>query len=391
MTRPFWEVADVLRRGGRRFLDRYRHLLTWPQVKVLNAIARCRTAALGGHRDQCDRCGQQTISYNSCRNRHCPKCQTNARERWLSARQQELLPVPYYHLVFSLPHRLGPLVWQNQKLLFALLFEASAATLQEVAADPKHLGAELGFLSVLHTWGQTLQRHPHVHCVVPGGGLSPDHQHWLPARAHFFLPVRVLSRVFRGKFVAGLQRLFRRNQLRFFGACQTLSGQKAFAAFLRTLFRDEWVVYAKPPFGGPQHVLQYLARYTHRVAISNHRLLDVTDREVTFRWKDYAHGSKQRALTLPHEEFLRRFLQHVLPTGFPRIRYFGFLANRRRLLLPLCRHLLAALPPPTTSNAPAVSFHRCPRCQSPMRILERLTAQELSQEKHARIAPLDSS
>lgn len=219
--------------------------------------------------------------------------------------------------------------------------------------------------------------------MVPGGGLSPDHQRWIPSRAHFFLPVRVLSGVFRGKFVAGLKRLFRRNQLRFFGACQTLSGQKAFAAFLRALFRDEWVVYAKRPFGGPQHVLQYLARYTLRVAISNHRLLEVTDQEVTFRWKDYAHGSKQRALRLPHEEFLRRFLQPVRPTGFPRIRYFGFLANRR--------HLLAAVPPPTTSNAPAISFHRCPRCQTPMRILERLTVQELYQEEYARIAPLDSS
>jgi hypothetical protein len=361
-------------------------------VKVLNAIVRCRTAALGGHRDQCDHCGHQTLSYNSCRNRHCPKCQTNARERWLSARQQELLPVPYYHLVFSLPHRLVPLVWQNQKRLFALLFEASAATLQEVATDPKHLGAEIGFFSILHTWGQTLQRHPHVHCVVPGGGLSSDHQGWIPSRAHFFLPVRVLSRVFRGKFVAGLKRLFRRNQLCFFGACQTLSHRKAFAAFLRILFREDWVLYAKPPFGGAPHVLQYLARYTHRVAISNPRLLHVTDQEVTFRWKDYAHGSKHRAMTLPHEEFLRRFLQHVLPTGFPRIRYFGFLANRRRgLLLPLCRRLLSMAPAPETVSVPAGMEHRCPRCQAPMRIVERFTAQELGQEEYAQIAALDSS
>jgi Putative transposase len=228
--------------------------------------------------------------------------------------------------------------------------------------------------------------------VVPGGGLSPDRQRWVPAQAHFFLPVRVLSRVFRGKFVAGLKRLFRRNQLQFFGACQTLSGQKAFAAFLRTLFRDEWVVYAKQPFGGPPHVLQYLARYTHRVAISNHRLLAVTDTEVTFRWKDYAHGNKHRAMTLTHEEFLRRFLQHVLPTGFPRLRYFGFLAPRRRgLLLPWCRKLLAAAPPPITVKAPVTSFHLCPRCQAPMQMVERFTAQELCQEEYARIAPLDSS
>jgi hypothetical protein len=253
-------------------------------------------------------------------------------------------------------------------------------------------GAEIGFLSVLHTWGQTLQRHPHIHCVVPGGGLSPDHQRWVPARAHFFLPVRVLSRVFRGKFVAGLKRLFRKNKRQFFGACQALSDARAFAALLRSLFREEWVVYAKPPFGGPAHVLQYLARYTHRVAISNHRLLSVTDAEVTFRWKDYAHGSKQRAMTLPHAEFLRRFLQHVLPTGFPRIRYFGFLAHRRRrLLLPLCRNRLSVAPIPVLGSAPARIDHRCPRCQASMRLVERFTAQELSQEKYDQIAALDSS
>jgi hypothetical protein len=221
-------------------------------------------------------------------------------------------------------------MWQNKRVLFDLLFEATAATLLEVAANPKRLGASVGFLSVLHTWGQTLQPHPHIHCVMPGGGLSPDQQRWIHSPSHFFLPVRVLSRVFRGKFTAGLKQLFRKNQLQFFGACQHLTDAKAFNDFLRTLFREEWVVYAKQPFGGPEHVLHYLARYTHRVAISNHRLLDVSDHEVTFRWKDYAHHSKSRAMTLTHEEFLRRFFQHVLPTGFPRIRYFGFLANRSR-------------------------------------------------------------
>jgi Putative transposase/Transposase zinc-binding domain len=393
MTRPPWEVADVIQRGGSRFLDRYRMSLTYPQVKVLNAITRCRTAALGGHRDQCDRCGHQTISYNSCRNRHCPKCQSNARDKWLRARQQELLPAIYYHLVFSVPHRLVPLIWQNQRLLFTLLFEASAATLLEIAADPRHLGAHVGFLSVLHTWGQTLQPHPHIHCVVPGGGLSPDHTRWIHSRRNFFLPVRVLSRVFRGKFVAGLKRLFRKNRLRFFGACQQLSNHKVFAAFLRTLFRDDWVVYSKQPFGGPEHVLHYLARYTHRVAISNHRLLDVTDDEVTFRWKDYARHNKCRKMTLTHEEFLRRFLQHVLPRGFPRIRYFGFLANRRRgLLLPLCRGLLNVCPPPPLTASTAESaFHPCPRCRSPMRILERFTTTELSREGYRLVAVLDSS
>ncbi len=392
MTRPPWEVADVIQRGGSRFLDRYQKSLTYPQVKVLNAITRCRTAALGGHRDQCDRCGHQTISYNSCRNRHCPKCQTNARDKWLRSRQRELLPITYYHVVFSVPHRLVPLMWQNKRVLFALLFEASAATLLEVPANPKRLGALVGFLSVLHTWGQTLQPHPHIHCVVPGGGLSPDHERWIHSRQNFFLPVRVLSRVFRGKFIAGLKELFHKHQLQFFGACQQLADAKAFNAFLRPLFREDWVVYSKQPFGGPEHVLHYLARYTHRVAISNHRLLNVTDHDVTFRWKDYAHHRKSRAMTLTHEEFLRRFFQHVLPAGFPRIRYFGFLANRRRsLLLPLCRTLLEALPPVAGADTSVTSVHRCPRCQAPMRIIERLTAFQLQCEVYQFVAALDSS
>lgn len=372
---------------------RFGKCLTWPQVKVLKAIERCRTAALGGHRDQCDRCGHQTISYNSCRNRHCPKCQTNARDKWLAARQQELLPVDYYHLVFSVPHTLVPLIWQNKKVLFKLVFEASAETLLEVAANPKHIGAEIGFLSVLHTWGQTLQPHPHIHCVVPGGGLSPDHRHWIRAPNHFFLPVRVLSQVFRGKFVAGLRRAFRQGKLVFFGTCGSLAQQKAFSTFLRTLYREDWVVYAKKPFGGPEHVLHYLARYTHRVAISNHRIVDVTDDRVTFRWKDYAHHSKHRIMTLTHEEFLRRFLQHVLPRGFPRIRYFGLFANRRRgALLPLCRALLAFQPPPVrTTAAVAPALWLCPRCQGPMRVVERLTANALRREESRPVEHLDSS
>jgi hypothetical protein len=386
-------VADIIRRAGNRFLDRCGKFLSWPQLKVLRAIERCRTAALGGHRDQCERCGHQAISYNSCRNRHCPKCQTNAREKWLAARQQELLPVDYYHLVFSVPHALAPLMWQNKKLLFKLLFEASAQTLLEVAADPQHLGAEIGFLSVLHTWGQTLQPHPHVHCVVSGGGLSPDHQHWIRAPNRFLLPVKVLSRVFRGKFVVGLRGAFRQKKLVFFGACQPLAQDKPFAAFLRTLFRQDWVVYAKRPFGGPKHVLHYLARYTHRVAISNHRLVDVTDAQVTFRWKDYAHHNKPRTMTLNHEEFLRRFLQHVLPKGFPRIRYFGFLANRRRgALLPLCRTLLA-VPDPSPQPTPAAAsvLWLCPSCHGPMRVVERLTANQIRREERRLVQRLDSS
>jgi hypothetical protein len=388
-------VADVIRRAGTRFIERYRGSLSWAQLKVLNAIARCRTAALGGHRDQCARCGYQAISYNSCRNRHCPKCQTNAREKWLRARERELLPVSYFHLVFSVPHTLVPLIWQNKKVLLRLLFEASSATLLEVAADPKHLGAEIGCLSILHTWGQTLQPHPHIHCVVPGGGLSPDHAQWISSRPHFFLPVKVLSRVFRGKFVAGLKRAFRRKKLAFHGACLPLSNQKAFAQFLRTLFHQDWVVYSKPPFGGPKHVLQYLARYTHRVAVSNHRIIQVTDTHVAFRWKDYAHRSRRRVMTLTHEEFLRRFLQHVLPKGFPRIRYFGFLANRRRgQLLPLCRSLLGqSLPAPDPTIAPSSEppTWQCPLCQGPMKVIERLTALRLSSEPCSQVNVLDSS
>ncbi len=393
MKQPPFEVADIIRKAGTRFIERYRESLSWTQLKVLTAIVRCRTAALGGHRDQCARCGYEAISYCSCRNRHCPKCQTNAREKWLRARERELLPVGYFHLVFSVPHALVPLMWQNKRILFALLFEASAATLLEVAADPKYLGAAIGLLSILHTWGQTLQRHPHIHCVVPGGGLSPDHTRWIYSSARFFLPVRVLSRVFRGKFIAGLRQAFQRNKLVFHGVCLPLAQEKAFAAFVRSLFKQDWVVYAKPPFGGPGHVLQYLARYTHRVAISNHRLLSVDDKQVCFRWKDYAHHNKRRTLTLSNEEFLRRFLQHVLPRGFPRIRYFGWLANRKRAtLLQICRHHLACQSPPAPATvAGDDSTWRCPCCHGPMRVVERLTALQIRREESSHAYAVDSS
>jgi hypothetical protein len=284
------------------------------------------------------------------------------------------------------------LIWQNKRHLFGLLFDASAATLLEVAADPARLGAEIGFLSILHTWGQTLQRHPHIHCVVPGGGLSSDHSQWIRSAPHFFLPVRVLSRVFRGKFVAGLRLAFQRKQLVFLGQRQSLANEKAFASLVRTLFQEDWVVYAKPPFGGPEHVLQYLARYTHRVAISNHRLLSIDSEHVTFRWKDYAHNSKCRAMTLTAEEFLRRFLQHVLPKSLPRIRYFGWLANRqRRELLPLCRRLLAVAPPPAEANSVEPAVWQCPICGSPMRVVELLTAAQIQREQEHQVFILDSS
>jgi hypothetical protein len=274
----------------------------------------------------------------------------------------------------------------NKKILFSLLFEATAATLLEVAANPKHLGAEIGFFGILHTWGQTLQRHPHVHCVVPGGGLSPDHTRWISSRSNFFLPVKVLSRVFRGKFCPGLRLAFRQRQLAFFGECLPLANENDFSRFLRTLFQQDWVVYSKPPFGGPDHVLHYLARYTHRVAISNHRILSVTESEVRFRWKDYANHNKKRTMTLTGPEFLRRFLQHVLPKGFPRIRYFGWLANRKRgPLLQLCRVLLpqTPAPPPTTSDGPAI--RECPKCHSPMRIVDVLTAEEIHNSERSSV------
>ncbi len=391
-------MADIIRAAGKAFIEKNRSWLTGLHRKVLSAIERCRTAALGGHRDQCSRCGYQTaISYNSCRNRHCPKCQTNARDKWLAARQQELLAVPYVHVVFTLPHQLAPLALYNKKILYSLLFRASAATLLEVAADPRHLGAEIGFLTVLHTWGQNLLHHPHVHCVIPAGGLSADHQQWVHPRYPFFLPVKVLSRVFRGKFVAGLKQAFQRGDLCLPGALQALRRPEAFGAFLRTLFRQDWVVYAKPPFGGPEHVLHYLARYTHRVAISNHRLVAFGDGKVTFRWKDYAHGSKSHLMTLSAEEFLRRFLLHVLPRGFVRIRFFGLLANRRRTaLLPVCRKLLTDNPSSQTITPLAAQINKssgsiCPHCGGPMMVIERLTASQLFMELAHRVTITDTS
>ena len=397
MNRPPLEVADIIRAVGRSFIENNRSWLTGLHRKVLSAIERCRTAALGGHKDQCSRCGYQTISYNSCRNRHCPKCQTNARDKWLAARQGELLAVPYVHVVFTLPHELAPLALYNKKLLYDLLFRSSAASLLEIAADPKHLGAEIGFLSVLHTWGQNLLHHQHVHCVIPAGGLSPDHERWVHPRYPFFLPVKVLSRVFRGKFVSGLKQAFQKGELCLPGALQPLARRKAFHSFLRTLFRHDWVVYAKRPFGGPEHVLHYLARYTHRVAISNHRLVNFAEGKVTFRWKDYAHGNKSRLMTLATEEFLRRFLLHVLPRGFVRIRFFGLLANRRRgTLLPLCRRLIednatSRTPSPAAAQDRSSSGSTCPLCGGPMIVVERLTAQQLLAEFTRQVAIADTS
>ena len=398
MKRPPFEVADIIRTAGKSFIEKHRSWLTGLHLKVLSAIERCRTAALGGHRDRCSRCGHTVaISYNSCRNRHCPKCQTNARDKWLLARRGELLPVPYVHVVFTLPHELAPLAFHNKKILYTLLFRTSAATLLEIAADPKHLGAEVGFLSVLHTWGQNLLHHPHVHCVIPAGGLSADHQRWVHPRYPFFLPVKVLGRVFRGKFVAGLKRAYQKGDLCLPGALKPLAQDRTFRSFLRSLFRQDWVVYAKPPFGGPDYVLHYLARYTHRVAISNHRLVEFTNGQVTFRWKDYAHGNKRRLMTITAEEFLRRFLLHTLPRGFVRIRFFGFLAHRRRATsLALCRRLLETNPRPcSTSRATPEPTARgrwtCSLCGGPMVLIERLTAQQISSESVEQAAFIDTS
>jgi Putative transposase/Transposase zinc-binding domain len=383
MSRPPLEVADIIRAAGNAFIERNRHWLGWKHVKVLLAIARCRTAALGGHLDECTRCGHRAISFNSCRNRHCPKCQTAARERWIAARQQELLPTPYAHVVFTLPSRLAPLVLQNKKVLYDLLFRISAETLLEVACDPKHLGAEIGFFSVLHTWSQQLHLHPHVHCVVPAGGLSPDHTRWVRSGENYFLPKKVLRKIFRGKFVDALKQAFQNGQLRFPEDLKLLAQPKIFAAWLRPLYRQNWVVYLKPPFGGPEYVLQYLGRYTHRVAISNHRLVSFADDQVTFRWRDSADHNKQNLRALSVNEFLCRFLLHILPQGFVRIRHFGFLANRRRTtLLPLCFQLLGATPEPPAEEHPfstedAPDLYRCPKCGGPMKIIERLTAAEI--------------
>jgi hypothetical protein len=381
MSRPTFEVADIVRTHGRPFIDRYGSQLSFQQIKALNAIARCRTAELGGHIDDCPCCGHAAISYNSCRNRHCPKCQAQARQRWLAAREAELLATRYFHVVFTLPHELAPLCQRNQRVLYNLLFRTSAETMLEIATDPKHLGAEIGFLSILHTWGQNLMLHPHVHCIVPAGGFAPGRKAWIHPRYAFFLPVKVLGRVFRGKFIKALRRAYRQKQLRFFGASADLEHPTRFASFVHSLFHEDWVVYAKPAMGGAPQVLRYLGRYTHRVAISNHRLLAIDGDQVTFRWKDYAHGNKKRKMTVGANEFLRRFVQHVLPRGFVRIRHFGFLANAHRTeLLAIARELTGKSPEPlsATASAPAeVRAWRCPLCGAAMRMGPNLTAFQL--------------
>jgi predicted Zn-ribbon and HTH transcriptional regulator len=344
MARPRFELADIFRQHGQKY--RQSHRLSSQQLRVMRAIEQCRTARLGGHRDQCDRCGYTRVSYNSCRNRHCPKCQSMAKAEWLDQQQSHLLPVHYFHVVFTIPDQLAHLALQNKKVVYNILFRATSETLRRIAADPKHLGAQIGFLAVLHTWGQTLSLHPHLHCVVPGGGLSLDGRRWIACRKRFFLSVRVLSRLFRGLFLHYLKEAFEQQQLEFHGSLAPLSDKQAFTNFLDPLHRLDWVVYAKRPFGGPKQVLDYLGRYTHRVAISNHRLLTLDSTHVAFNWRDYRHSNQVRTMTLEPDEFIRRFLLHVLPPGFVRIRHYGLLSNSlREQKLATCRLLLGACSP----------------------------------------------
>jgi hypothetical protein len=384
MARPPLEVADLIRSAGRSFIDHNRSWLNRLHLKVLTAIERCRTAALGGHLDACAGCGYRAISFNSCRDRHCPRCQSNARDRWIDARSRDLLPTPYVHVVFTLPHELAPLALQNKKFVYDLLFRISAETLLQIARDPKHLGADIGFFSVLHSWNQKLEHHPHIHCVVPAGGLSPDRTRWIPSHPKFFLPVDVLAEVFRGKFYEALKEAFAQGQLGFHGNLKPLGQPKAFSSLLRQIFRKKWVVYAKRPFGGPEHALRYLGCYTHRVAISNHRLVSFDGEKITFRWRDSRHKNKKRLMTLNVHEFLRRFLLHVLPKGFVRIRHFGFLSTRNRSsLLPICRSLLPLQEPQSSvgvKQQPAQlrsDTWLCPQCGGPTVILERFTATQI--------------
>jgi hypothetical protein len=377
-TRPALRLGDILRRHGPAYAAR--HPITPEQSQVLRHLADCRTAALGGHLETCHGCGYARASYNSCRDRHCPTCQASKRAAWLEARLERLLPVPYFHVVFTLPDLLTPLIRCNQRRLYHLLFQAASATLLSLAADPRRLGAAIGITALLHTWGQNLLFHPHLHCVVTGGGLSKDGQHWVHGKRHFFLPVKVLGRLFRGKFLAGLRDAYQAGLLSFGGDATELADPPTFRRWLDACYRRDWVVYAKPPFGGPQRVFRYLGRYSHRVAIANSRLLSLDDTHVTFTWKDYADEQRSKVMRLTIDEFIRRFLGHVLPKGFVRIRHYGLLAGVNvATKLERCRHLLGATDKPKEAR-PATTWvervlqwtgqdpRHCPRCQG---LLER--------------------
>ena len=375
MARSGPEVADVFRRYGQAYREHHGASLCTAQRRVMSAIELCRTAALGGHIEHCDRCDYQRICYNSCRNRNCPKCQGLARAQWLEDRRSELLDTQYFHVVFTVPQPIAAIALQNKETVYNILFRAAAETLRTIAADPKHLGAQIGFFAVLHTWGSAMTHHPHLHCVVPGGGISPDGTRWISCRSNFFLPVSVLARLFRRLFLDYLGQAFDAGDLRFFSSLEPLRMRDAFLSHIAPCREKDWVVYAKRPFAGPEEVLKYVARYTHRVAISNDRLLDINDGKVQFRWKDYRDSNRHKTMTLDADEFIRRFLLHVLPDGFQRIRYYGFLANRYRAeKLTLCRQLMQ-MPPPTVNREAnkdyrdryealtGVSLKTCPLCR----------------------------
>lgn len=379
MDRPTWEVADVFRRYGETYRNDHGASMSQGQRRVMTAIEVCRTAALGGHLERCDQCDHERNCFNSCRDRHCPKCQCLARAQWIEDRQDELLEIGYFHVVFTVPKEIAAIAYQNKELVLNILFRVTAETLRTIAADPKHLGAEIGFFAVLHSWGQNLQFHPHLHCVILGGGLSPDGERWVSGRRpDFFLPVRVLSKLFRRLFLEALQTAFNAGELKFFHSLEKLREPVAFARYLAKAKRPNWVVYAKRPFAGPQQVLDYVGRYTHRVAISNNRLLDIEGDQVRFKWKDYRHGDQIKTMTLSADEFIRRFLMHVMPNGFHRIRYYGFLGNRyRKQKLAQCRRLLgmqiserqAQLPKPEKEyrdryeELTGRSLRQCPCCK----------------------------
>ncbi len=395
MSRPKLEVADIFRDHGAAWRSANAGHVSLDQLKVMSAIERCRTAALGGHVERCEKCSHTVIAYNSCRNRHCPKCQGAAAREWLAEREAELLPVPYYHVVFSLPARIADIAYQNKAVIYDLLFKASSETMLTIAADPKHLGARIGILSVLHTWGSAMTHHPHVHMIVPGGGFSLDGKRWVACRPRFFLAVRVLSELFRGLFLDKLGAAYQAGELQFFGEHARLIDPQAFAAYLRPLHNTKWVVYCKRPFGGPKQVLRYLARYTHRVAISNRRLIACDEKGVTFKWKDYRRKGRDRyqVMTLATHEFIRRFLMHVLPAGFHRIRYYGLLASGKRadniarareLLMPPIIPVEAIKAISADAAEPQKSKPSCPCCGGRMIIIERF---ERNATPHYRPSP----
>ena len=374
------EIQDIFFKHA----DEYRvhHRLPLNLIKAIKSIETCRTSLLGGHADECDLCGHIRISYNSCRNRHCPKCQTLTKERWLEARKQDLLPVGYFHVVFTIPEDLNYMALTNQKEVYSILFQAASETLLELGKDPKYLGAEIGFTSILHTWGQNLMHHPHVHCVVPSGGLSLDGKRWIGSKKDFFIPVKVLSRIFRGKFLYYLKKAYYENRLKMIGCNEQLSEKQIFRCYIDGLYRNEWVVYCKPPFGSAEHVLEYLGRYTHRVAISNNRIVFFDNGFVTFKWRDYRDQNKQKFMTVKAEEFIRRFLMHVLPDKFVRIRHYGILSNRNRIIkIGKCKRLLGVafeVPSPNKLSSEELLFKLtgidlriCPCCEKGKMLRQR--------------------